>query len=281
MRKSEQNLGYLNRGCVACTPKLWKSCSANVKKQIDKIHKSLLLLVLLSFVGCREQIVHNLSEVEANRLLTRLHDVAIEANKERQPDGKWLIETASSDSLRAIKYLDDSRVFRQEIGAEENNPSVLPNREEQRARAARRLAKEIEFSLRSINGVLESHVHLNLPPLDPLFGQKITGAPSSASVVAVVDKSTGVQAADIAQLVSGATGVEIKSIAVLLTPGAVERETIQLVQPIASTTSKPAEIFGVEFKQVLLICAVALLVVATLIAATLLRSKVPLTLVKQ
>jgi type III secretory pathway lipoprotein EscJ len=205
--------------------------------------------------------------------MTRLHDVAIEANKERQPDGKWLIETSSSDALRAIKYLDDSRVFRQEIGAEENNSSMLPNRDEQRARAARRLAKEIEFSLRSINGVLESHVHLNLPPLDPLFGQKISGTASSASVVAVVDKSSGVQAADIAQLVSGATGVEIKSVAVLLTPGAVERQATQLVVPPTILPPATSKLFGFDSKQLLLIFAIALLVVATLIATTLLRSK--------
>jgi type III secretory pathway lipoprotein EscJ len=243
-------------------------------------YRLLTVCLLLLLTGCKEQIVHNLSEVEANRLLTRLHEISIEASKERQPDGKWLIATSKSDSLRAIKYLNDSRVFRQELAQEDGGASsILLNKDEQRARAARRLAREIEMSLRSIEGVLESHVHLNLPAADPLFGQRAQGAVSTASVVAVVDANAQVAAADIAQLVSGATGVEQKSVAVLLTPGVLERADAHFGQA-----------FGVsEFNaqgqsvspNILVLCAVALCLVGTGLSYLLWKGKITLPVVQR
>lgn len=165
--------------------------------------------------------MHNLSESDANRLLTRLHDVSIEAQKEKQPDGNWSISTDSADALRALKYLDDVRFFRRDSIAEESGDSVLASPEERRARTSRLLSREIEASVRSIDGVLEAHVHLNIPSPDPLFGSTAGEKKGSASVVVTVAPGAQVLAADLQTLVSGATGIASKDIGVLISPGSL------------------------------------------------------------
>ncbi|MBX7143310.1 MAG: hypothetical protein K1X79_02555 [Oligoflexia bacterium] len=188
-----------------------------------------VLLGLLFLCSCRETIVHNLSERDANRLLTRLHDVSIEATKEKQPDGNWSIATTEDEALRAIKFLDDARFFRREELPQDNEESVLASPEERRARTNRLLARELEASIRSIDGILEAHVHLNIPPLDPIFGTVASLQHGSGSVVATVAPGNKVMVGDLQALVSGATGIAPKDVSVLLADGDIARDG--LLQP--------------------------------------------------
>ena len=63
----------------------------------------LLCVMTLVLAGCREQVVHNLTEVDANRYVTRLHDADIKAEKGVQPDGMWSLEVDADQAVAAIK----------------------------------------------------------------------------------------------------------------------------------------------------------------------------------
>jgi len=185
-----------------------------------KIVTSTLLLVLLLFTGCKEQIVHDVNELEANRILTSLHEAKIDGRKVRQADGTWAISVSSSDSLPAIRHLNESRIIRDTAAGLNTRSGIIGSREDQRFRFERALSREIESTLSSIDGVLESRVHLNIPPVDPLFGRRLNDASGSASVLVVANKSSAVSREEVVALVAGASGISADVISVLISQGA-------------------------------------------------------------
>lgn len=168
--------------------------------------------------SCREQIVHNLSETEANRFLTRLLDIKVDAEKEKQPDGKWLISVPERDSATSIKFLDSTRMFRQTRADADERSSVISTREDQRLRSERIVSQNIEDTLTSIAGVLEAHVHLNLPPADPLFGYRLNSSSGSASVLVVAGQELHLTKEEIISLITGASGIASSAVAVVISP---------------------------------------------------------------
>jgi type III secretory pathway lipoprotein EscJ len=92
----------------------------------------------------------------------------------------------------------------------------MSSREDQRFRYERALARELELTLHNIPYVLESRVHLNLPLVDPLFGQKLDNSSGSASVMLVVKKDV-VSRPEVASVVAGASGISFKDISIMVT----------------------------------------------------------------
>ncbi|MBN8550214.1 MAG: hypothetical protein J0M12_12925 [Deltaproteobacteria bacterium] len=160
--------------------------------------------------------MHNLSESDANRFLTKLHDLEIDANKEKQADGSWLVSVPKDDAMRAIRSLDSARLFRPSRVESQERSSIIATREDQRLRSERMLAENLEVTLSSISGVLEAHVHLNLPPTDPLFGSRLHSAPGSASVLVVATPELKAAKEEILSLIAGASGVEPKGISIII-----------------------------------------------------------------
>lgn len=169
----------------------------------------------LLLCGCREPLVHDLSEMDANRFLTRLHESNIDADKEKQGDGKWVIEVPRGTSAASIKILDGARLLKRGRVQNSAAPGVISSREDQRLHAERIISQEIEDTLSSIGGVLEAHVHLKLPPQDPLFGRR-SGDSGSASVLIVVDAEPRISKEEISSLVAGAAGIDTKAVSVIV-----------------------------------------------------------------
>lgn len=198
----------------------------------------LLTSLLLICSACREQIIHDLSEAEANRVLSGLHQIKIDSEKKKQSDGRWCVTVAKTDTIRAISYISDSRILPEVSSGFESKPSMISSREDQRFRFERALSREIEHTLASIDGILEARVHLNLPPRDPLFGELIkNGGKGSASVLLITDQSKELDDGQIRQLVSGAAGVNTESISVLISESVAERVLkISLIENVAATS---------------------------------------------
>ena len=191
------------------------------------MNKWLFIFICLSLSACQEQIIHNLSEGEANRLTAKLHGANIAPQKVRQPDGRWAIAVNDSEALEAIKHLSDARFFRKQSQSLSHRSGFMPSRDDQRFRYERALSQEIESTLTSIQGVLEARVHLNLISTDPLFGKPLRDdEESSGSVLLVTTIKSEIAKEDVAQLVSGASGISAKFISVLI-HSAEQREQSQ------------------------------------------------------
>ena len=210
----------------------------NLRSTARALRTAAFLGAVLVTTACKEQILHNLNEAEANRYLTGLHDARIVAEKVKQADGHWALAVEQSDAVQAIKALEDRRLFRGE-GAVPQKSSVISSREDQRFRFERALAREVENTLASIDGVLEARVHLNMPPTDPLFGTPLKNAVGSASVLLVVRADFGLPSDEIAQLVSGASGIERKAVSVLV--NRAQRPTEEAVNVPAGTAAEISE----------------------------------------
>lgn len=203
--------------------------------------KLILLSLLLALAGCREQIIHDLSEGDANRLMTRLNTAGIEAEKVRQADTGWALSVSSSNARQAIGYLIDSRAMRRPGRADDEKPSLVSSREEQRFRYERSVSRELEGTLAGIEGVLEARVHLNLPLADPLFGS-VAGLAGggTASVLLVTSGELRLSKEEVAALVAQAVGIESQKVAVLVSAGAGTEEVPQnIVDKAAAASAEP------------------------------------------
>ncbi len=184
-----------------------------------------LLAMLLVLGACREQVVQNLSESQANRLVTRLDDSKIEAVKKKQPDGRWSVEVESANVPGALRELQKLHLRRDDGGASHERAPVISSRDQQRFQFERSLSAEIEHTLSNVSGILDARVHLNLPQTDPLFGKSLDSGRIGGSVLLVADDGLIFQREDIAALVSGAAGIPADSISVLIEREAAETDS--------------------------------------------------------
>lgn len=177
----------------------------------------LLIICALLFCGCKESILHDLSESESNRIITRLQTNGIESEKEKQADGRWSIIVNQKDVSQAIRTIEMSRLIPKGSSEDKKPSSVGASREEQRFSLERGMSGELEKTLNQIPGVLESRVHLTLPSTDPVFGTRIEKSLSSASVLLIVEPEANINSSDVGQLVAGASGIPAKDVSVLQT----------------------------------------------------------------
>ncbi len=191
--------------------------------------------------GCREQILHDLSEKEANKVISRLSSSGASAEKVLQSDGRWAISVSSDKVLSALSFLDTHRV----LPAREGEPKpksqggLVPSREEQWFQYERSVAQSIEDSLSTIQGVLEARVHLHLPESDPLFGTR-RDEHGSGSVLVVIDSRFLAKDEDVAHLVAGAAGITAANVRVLrsIAPNAREETLTRVAAPASPEDSE-------------------------------------------
>ena len=174
-----------------------------------------LPLLFILFTSCREQIVHNLSETDANRLINRLYKEDLKAEKVRQTDGLWALAVSQDEVPEALNLLEEHRELRiSEVP--EKNPGMFASTAEKKFNLTQILSGQIEKTLSSIKGVLEAHVHIR-PEREILPWQSMNQNESkeSASVLLVINEDYVTTSEDIQRLVTGATGVEQGNIAVI------------------------------------------------------------------
>lgn len=167
-----------------------------------------LLIVVMIGAGCQEELLHDLPELEANKVMMNLHKTGIEAKKEKQANGSWTVVVASSDAIRAMKELSNRRLLSKAPQIKTSANSMFQSRDEQKQLLEKMLGHEIEYTLLALPGVLDARVHLNMPFRDPLAVSfaKVESS-GSASVLLIVDKGVHFSETDIQSLVSGASGI--------------------------------------------------------------------------
>jgi type III secretory pathway lipoprotein EscJ len=204
------------------------------------------LLFCAALAGCKEEILHGLSEWEANRVLTRLHFVQIQAEKVSEPDGRWAIAVPSESMIAAMQQLEATRVLRARANAEDSAPSFLSSRELNRFHHERLLSREIEQSVLSMPGILDVRVHINLPESDALVLKTRKAEDGAASALLIAAPDAVIQEAQIANLVSGASGISAQAVHVV-----VQRDhdagRLAFQGPVQAAPSAPAFALGASF----------------------------------
>jgi type III secretory pathway lipoprotein EscJ len=95
--------------------------------------------------------------------------------------------------------------------------SFIPSREEQWFQYESQVAESLEATLLTLPGVVDAHVHLKLPPSDPLLGTRDAGQ-GSGSVLLILESDSRVAHVhedDIAKVVAGGAGIPVGRVRVL------------------------------------------------------------------
>jgi type III secretory pathway lipoprotein EscJ len=195
--------------------------------------KLLIVWMVFACAGCKEPVIHDLTELDANRVFTRFNEASIIAEKVKQADSRWSIAVERKDFVRAIKFLSEGRLLKDEPPAEPKNSSLLLDREEQKFAMERRISRELEKTLGSFEGVVESHVHLNLPPVDSFLGRPNSSQTGSGSVVLLITEGTTLDETALAKLIAGGSGIPISNVSVLI--NSAPREDSRIPAPIAES----------------------------------------------
>lgn len=124
-------------------------------------------------IGCTSPIAAALEEPDANRVVTALDHVGIDATKEADPqaEGKYRVTVARDDAARALAALAEEELPRPKphglLDAVDKG-ALVPSAASEQAQLVAGMAGELEKTLTSIDGILAARVHLSVPPREPL-----------------------------------------------------------------------------------------------------------------
>ena len=167
-----------------------------------------VLLIAMSLGGCAEEVVHDLSEESAGRVVVQLQASGIEARKDRDRD-RWKVAVSSRELTRALRIVERMRLIEASPAPKEGSRGLFAGSRERESHALELRARELEHSLRRLPGVYEAHVHLSVPP-----GKEQVSL-ESAAVLLLHFPETPVDVGGVRAIVSGATGLAQPSIAVV------------------------------------------------------------------
>ena len=145
-----------------------------------------LALAILA-TGCKKEIIHQLTENEANEVLVVLKSANIEADKEPDVGEKkglafkiTVEETLAVDAMRVLLDNQLPRIVQPGLADTFKTPSMIPTETEEKARFLNAMQGDLSNSLENIDGVVDARVHLVLPEANP-FGD--TTVPARASIL--------------------------------------------------------------------------------------------------
>jgi type III secretory pathway lipoprotein EscJ len=175
----------------------------------------LFLIVSVCLVGCREELVHVASELEANKVMLGLRTEGIDARKVYQAK-EWVIDVPKSRLTDALRILENKRVFREESDPDANKKSsdLFSSRQEKEARANMVIASSLSSTLRVLPEVLDARVHIYQNKSEPFTGGSVKDR--TASVLLVVSQNSAIPVEQIKELVSQGGGLHASKVSVVL-----------------------------------------------------------------
>ncbi len=140
-------------------------------------------LALLLLAGCGKiPLYSELSETEANEMMSVLLQSEIACTKTAAKEEKWQLKVSQADFSRAVELLKSQGYPRDrftKIGDVFQKSGLVSSPTEERIRYMYALSQEISETFMRIDGVLNARVHIVIPNNDPL-AEKVV--PSSAAV---------------------------------------------------------------------------------------------------
>jgi len=143
----------------------------------------LLLAVFSSLllVGCKESLYANISEKDANEMLSALLRRGVQAEKVSEGKGLYYVAVETEDMVRALDIIRENSLPRTDyksLGTVFSGDGMISSQLEEQARFAYALSQELSDTFSKIDGVLDSRVHVTLVQHEQASG--ITTPPSAA-----------------------------------------------------------------------------------------------------
>jgi type III secretion protein J len=220
------------------------------------------LAVAVAVAGCaREELLHDLDELQANEVLVALDERGVHGTKVRGDgaDPGWTVAVPGADASRAHRILADRALPRARppgFGDVFAKGSMVPTQTEEHALYLHALGGELARSVEAIDGVVEARVHLGLPRPDPLRPGERIGPRAAVLVKCKVTSCSAIRALEggIRSLVAGAAdGLDAAAVSVVVaeaadtppSPAPARRPRSALLVGLAALAATAAGALGV------------------------------------
>lgn len=170
-------------------------------------HFPKIATVLLTVISCDTNLVSDVSEPQANRMIAALHGASIAADKSQKGNGadSFAVTVARGDLGQALAVVggqglpEEPNAGLAEVYAEQG---LVPSPSEDAAKLSRALSGELARTIEAMGGVIAARVHIAPTAQPTLRGQIEKGR---ASVFVRTDGTVSISSEKIQTLVSGAT----------------------------------------------------------------------------
>jgi type III secretion protein J len=243
--------------------------------------------VALTLSGCSADILHDITETEANEILAALQQRGVAADKLRASAGSkatYTVRVARGDAVAAWRTLREENLPRPRgtgLGEVFGKPSLVPTATQERALIHHAVAGELSKTLQTVAGVLEARVHVVLPTRDPLAPADQPLAAPRAAVLLRTAGPSSLGRGDVQRLVAGSVdGMKPEAVSVLIVTTQArspEAPALARVGPfsVARSSRGALQLTLVAAAGLVLLLAGALLVVARRHRSLLRRSPAP------
>jgi len=143
----------------------------------------LVLMFWLLMAGCDSVLYENLTQREANKIVSALRQSNIHADRNEIENDLFSVTVAEADFADAITILEQHGLPHERLDSMAdvfNADGLISTPLQERARLAYALSQELTRSLTGIDGITDARVHLTLSRERPLTDERI---PATASVL--------------------------------------------------------------------------------------------------
>ncbi|MCP4745712.1 MAG: EscJ/YscJ/HrcJ family type III secretion inner membrane ring protein [Desulfobacteraceae bacterium] len=209
--------------------------------------------MLLICTGCKTELYSEISEKEANEMLSILLDAGINSDRVAGKEGTWTVRTSEKKFSKAVTLLKDHGYPKDQydnIGGIFKKQGLVTSPLEDRIRFIYALSQELSLTLSYIDGILNARVHVVLPENNPNTYNEVL-QPSSASVFIRHQQQADISARipQIKELVvNSIEGLTYDKVTIVLFPANAKTPPVQLdIKQVSAGSNSTAQITQSKF----------------------------------
>lgn len=168
-------------------------------------------------VGCRQEILSDLTEREAAKITNELQLRGIDAATKDQGKQRYTISVVKGDAGEAARIAGLIKPLVATRAEPEKPPGILSGPDQERLYVTRQLSRQLEESLQLLPAVIAARVTIAFPPKPPLDQQRIKIAePGSASVLIITSPGSTLSTDALSHFISNGTTIPAERINIII-----------------------------------------------------------------
>lgn len=196
-----------------------------------------LLLTATVILGCRREILSDLTEREASKITNELRLRGIDAATTDSGKQRYAISVTKGDAGEASRIAGLIKPLLATRAESAKPPGILSGPDEERLYVSRQLSRQLEDSLQLLPPVLAARVTIAFSPKPPIDEQRTKVAdPGSASVLIIASPGASLSSDSLSHFIANGTTIPQERIHVIISelpgaPAAAEAASERIAPP--------------------------------------------------